>query len=213
MFSKFSLRLGAGFVMLCALAASAPARAEHTAEGAQTRQVYNPASGKFITVPLRAVTRQAQRKSRWRSPVPRQQVSYKTSQRPGTVIVDTRERRLYYILGENKAIRYGVGVGRTGFQWSGTHRVSRKAKWPTWRPPAAMRKRQPDLPSYYAGGPRNPLGARALYIGNTIYRIHGSNEPWSIGQAVSSGCIRLTNADVLDLYERVSVGAKVIVKR
>ncbi|PLW76768.1 L,D-transpeptidase [Cohaesibacter celericrescens] len=147
-----------------------------------------------------------------RSPIKRATVSYDGphSKAPkGTIIVNTKERRLYYLLGEGKAVKYGIGVGRPGFQWTGTNRVSRKAEWPGWTPPPAMRKRVPNLPAHMEGGPKNPLGARAMYIGSTIYRIHGSNEPWSIGQAVSSGCIRLANEDVIDLYERVQVGARV----
>ncbi|WP_319531438.1 L,D-transpeptidase [uncultured Cohaesibacter sp.] len=147
-----------------------------------------------------------------RSPIKRKTVSYDgryANSPAGTIIVNTEERRLYYILGDGKAMKYGIGVGRPGFQWTGTHRVSRKAEWPGWTPPPQMRKRVPGLPAYMEGGPNNPLGARAMYIGSTIYRIHGSNEPWSIGQAVSSGCIRLANEDVIDLYERVKVGARV----
>jgi lipoprotein-anchoring transpeptidase ErfK/SrfK len=146
------------------------------------------------------------------SPIRRETVDYTGSYRPGTIIVETSERRLYLVLEDGKALRYGVGVGRDGFRWAGTHRVTRKAEWPGWTPPAAMRKRVPDLPAYMPGGPNNPLGARALYIGSTLYRIHGTSEPWTIGQAVSSGCIRLTNDDVMDLYERVRVGALVVVK-
>lgn len=138
-------------------------------------------------------------------------VDYQTKQAPGTIVIETDERRLYLVLEDGKAMKYGIGVGRDGFTWSGTHRITRKAEWPGWTPPAAMRKRQPGLPAYMEGGPANPLGARALYIGSTLYRVHGTSEPWSIGQAVSSGCIRLTNEDVTDLYERVEVGARIIV--
>jgi len=150
-----------------------------------------------------------------KSPIKRETVSYKGkyAKQAGTIIVNTAERRLYLVQANGKALKYGIGVGRPGFQWSGTHRVSRKAEWPGWTPPPAMRKRQPGLPRHMKGGPNNPLGARALYIGSTIYRIHGSNEPWSIGQAVSSGCIRMANDDVVDLYERVKVGARVVVVR
>ncbi|MET0746526.1 MAG: L,D-transpeptidase [Microvirga sp.] len=147
------------------------------------------------------------------SPVPREIVSYDARYAPGTIIVSTGERRLYYVLGEGKALRYGVGVGRPGFTWGGTQAISRKREWPDWRPPAAMLKRRPDLPRYMAGGPENPLGARAMYLGSSIYRIHGSNEPETIGQAVSSGCIRMTNDDVMDLYNRAKVGARVVVQR
>ncbi len=138
-------------------------------------------------------------------------VDYDGSEAPGTIIIDTPSRYLYLVEVGGKARRYGVGVGRPGFAWAGTHRISRKAEWPDWRPPAEMRKRQPNLPTHMEGGPRNPLGARALYLGSTLYRIHGSNEPWSIGHAVSSGCIRMRNQDVEDLYARVDVGTRVVV--
>jgi lipoprotein-anchoring transpeptidase ErfK/SrfK len=147
-----------------------------------------------------------------RNPVPRETVAYDGPYGPNTIIIDTSERRLYLVQEDGTALKYGVGVGREGFQWSGTNRISRKAEWPGWTPPPAMRKRQPHLPAYMEGGPNNPLGARAMYIGSTLYRIHGSNEPWTIGQAVSSGCIRMVNEDVMDLYERVSVGTKVVVQ-
>lgn len=144
---------------------------------------------------------------------PRQVVTYNGRHAPGTIVISTEERRLYFILPDGKAIRYGVGVGRDGFSWSGTQRVSMKREWPTWTPPASMLKRRPDLPRFMPGGPDNPMGARALYLGNTLYRIHGSNEPETIGQAVSSGCIRMMNEDVIDLYARVNVGARVVVQR
>jgi len=142
-------------------------------------------------------------------------VKYETSEKPGTVIIDPRSRYLYLVLEGGKAKRYGVGVGRDGFGWSGTVKVGRKAEWPTWTPPAEMRKRQPYLPVSMKGGPNNPLGARAIYLydngRDTLYRIHGSNEPWTIGQRVSSGCFRMRNEDVVELYGRVGVGAKVVV--
>jgi len=141
----------------------------------------------------------------------RQVVPYATAERSGTIVVDTRQHFLYFVLGDGRALRYGIGVARDGFEWSGTHRITRKAEWPGWTPPAEMRKRQPNLPAYMEGGPNNPLGARALYIGSTLYRIHGTTEPWSIGQNVSSGCIRMTNADVIDLYGRVQLNTKVVV--
>jgi lipoprotein-anchoring transpeptidase ErfK/SrfK len=147
------------------------------------------------------------------SPIPRTVVTYPTRYRPGTIVVNTRERRLYLVLGNGEALRYGIGVGRDGFRWSGALRVSAKKEWPGWTPPAQMLKRRPDLPRYMPGGPENPLGARALYLGSTLYRIHGSNEPETIGHAVSSGCFRLTNEDVIDLYNRVQVGATVIVQQ
>jgi lipoprotein-anchoring transpeptidase ErfK/SrfK len=144
-------------------------------------------------------------------PIPRQVVEFRGRFAPGTIVVSTEERRLYYVLGNGQAIQYGVGVGRPGFAWSGTRTIAMKREWPDWRPPAQMLKRRPDLPRYMAGGPDNPLGARAMYLGGTLYRIHGSNEPETIGQAVSSGCIRMTNDDVVDLYSRVRVGTRVVV--
>ena len=141
----------------------------------------------------------------------RQIVSYSTREPAGTIMVDTANTYLYYVLGGGRAMRYGIGVGREGFTWSGTERVGRKAEWPDWHPPADMIARQPYLPRFMAGGEGNPLGARALYLGNTIYRIHGTNKPSSIGSRMSSGCIRMLNEDVTDLYERVNVGTKVVV--
>jgi len=141
----------------------------------------------------------------------RQVVFYRTSEAPGTIIVQTSERFLYVVQGNNRALRYGIGVGRDGFQWSGLLRITRKAEWPDWNPPPEMIARQPYLPRFMAGGPGNPLGARALYLGDTVYRIHGTNQPQTIGQSISSGCFRLVNSDVIDLYDRVPVGTKVIV--
>jgi lipoprotein-anchoring transpeptidase ErfK/SrfK len=141
----------------------------------------------------------------------RQVVSYATREAPGTIVIDTPNTYLYYVLGGGRAVRYGIGVGRDGFTWSGVQSITRKAEWPNWTPPAEMIARQPYLPRYMAGGPGNPLGARAMYLGNTIYRIHGTNAPGTIGTRVSSGCIRLTNEDVADLYSRVNLGTKVIV--
>jgi lipoprotein-anchoring transpeptidase ErfK/SrfK len=146
-------------------------------------------------------------------PIPRQMVPWNGKQAAGTVVISTSQRRLYYVLGNGRALRYGVGVGRQGFSWSGTKTVTRKREWPDWRPPAAMLKRRPDLPRHMAGGIDNPLGARAIYLGSSLYRIHGSNEPNTIGAAVSSGCIRMTNRDVTDLYERVRIGTRVVVLR
>ena len=145
--------------------------------------------------------------------IARELVSYDGRYTPGTILVSTSERRLYLILGDHQAMKYGIGVGRPGFTWAGVKTISRKAEWPGWTPPATMLRRRPDLPRHMAGGIDNPLGARAMYLGSSIYRIHGSNEPDTIGEAVSSGCIRMTNEDVQDLYERVKVGTKVIVSR
>ena len=143
----------------------------------------------------------------------RQTVSYATREAPGTIIIDTPNTYLYYVLGNGQAIRYGIGVGRDGFTWSGTQSVTKKAEWPDWTPPPEMIQRQPYLPRFMAGGPGNPLGARAMYLGNTVYRIHGTNRPDTIGTAISSGCFRLVNADVADLYNRVPVGTKVIIRQ
>ncbi len=140
-----------------------------------------------------------------------QEVAYESKEPAGTVVIDTPNKFLYLIEGEGRAMRYGIGVGRPGFTWAGTHSITSKKEWPDWRPPEEMLKRQPYLPTYMPGGPQNPLGARAMYLGSTLYRIHGSNEPWTIGQMVSSGCIRMRNEDVTDLYERVKVGTKVVV--
>jgi lipoprotein-anchoring transpeptidase ErfK/SrfK len=142
----------------------------------------------------------------------RQVVAYTGSEAPGTIIVDTPNTYLYLVLGNGRAMRYGIGVGREGFTWSGVQQISKKTEWPDWHPPADMLARQPYLPRFMAGGPGNPLGARAMYLGGTIYRIHGTNNPSTIGGRVSSGCIRMTNEDVADLYSRVNVGTKVIVK-
>jgi lipoprotein-anchoring transpeptidase ErfK/SrfK len=141
----------------------------------------------------------------------RQIVNYATREAPGTIIIDTPNTYLYYVLGGGQAIRYGIGVGRDGFTWSGVQSITKKAEWPDWTPPPEMIARQPYLPRQMAGGPGNPLGARAMYLGGTVYRIHGTNAPQTIGTHVSSGCIRLTNQDVTDLYSRVNVGTKVVV--
>jgi lipoprotein-anchoring transpeptidase ErfK/SrfK len=143
----------------------------------------------------------------------RQAVFYRSQQPPGTIIVETSERHLYLIESETRALRYGIGVGRDGFTWTGLLKITRKVEWPDWRPPPEMIERQPYLPRFMAGGPGNPLGARAMYLGNTVYRIHGTNAPETIGHAVSSGCFRLVNDDVADLYDRVAVGAHVIVRQ
>jgi lipoprotein-anchoring transpeptidase ErfK/SrfK len=147
------------------------------------------------------------------SAIPRELVSYQGRFPAGTIIISTTERRLYYVLGNGEAIRYGVGVGRPGFEWSGSRYIASKREWPDWTPPSQMIKRRPDLPRHMEGGINNPLGARAMYLSGTLYRIHGSNEPESIGQAVSSGCIRMTNDDVVDLYDRVRIGTRVVVER
>jgi lipoprotein-anchoring transpeptidase ErfK/SrfK len=147
------------------------------------------------------------------SPIPRETVAYDGPYPAGTIVISTEERRLYYVLPNHQALRYGVGVGRPGFDWAGTKTITAKREWPDWTPPPEMIKRRPDLPRHMAGGIENPLGARAMYLGGTMYRIHGSNEPDTIGQAVSSGCIRMTNDDVADLYEHVKIGTKAVVLR
>jgi lipoprotein-anchoring transpeptidase ErfK/SrfK len=138
-------------------------------------------------------------------------VAFDRNEAPGTIVIDTANTALYFVLGQGRAIRYGVGVGREGFTWAGVQTITRKAEWPDWNPPAEMIVRQPYLPRFMAGGPGNPLGARAMYLGSSVYRIHGTNDPSTIGKFVSSGCIRLTNEDVTDLFSRVEVGTKVVV--
>jgi lipoprotein-anchoring transpeptidase ErfK/SrfK len=189
--------------MLSMVAFSAPVSAEYS-PAPDTVRYYDPATGGFQTIKR---TPKVMRES----PVKREVVEFDGKYRPGTIVVNTAERRLYYVMTDGKALKYGIGVGRPGFTWQGAHAITRKAEWPGWTPPPAMRKRQPDLPHHMPGGPDNPLGARALYIGSTIYRIHGTAEPWTIGQAVSSGCIRMTNEDVTHLYEQVGVGTRVVV--
>ena len=146
-------------------------------------------------------------------PFARQLVFFRSNEAPGTLIISTADRFLYLVLGNNRALRYGIGVGRDGFQWSGLVKISRKAEWPDWTPPPEMIARQPYLPRFMAGGPGNPMGARAMYLGSTVYRIHGTNQPETIGEAVSSGCFRLANGDVIDLFSRVDVGAKVVIRQ
>ena len=170
-----------------------------------------PQDGSLASLQLDTLSDNEDENAQLSARLQRQIVRFPSHEAPGTVIIDTANTFLYYILGNGKAIRYGIGVGREGFTWSGVKRVARKAEWPDWYPPAQMIVRQPYLPRMVAGGPGNPLGARAIYIGGTEYRIHGTNDPTSIGKHVSSGCIRLTNNDVIDLYNRVTLGAKVIV--
>jgi lipoprotein-anchoring transpeptidase ErfK/SrfK len=150
------------------------------------------------------------------TPIPRELVRFDEPLPAGSIVISTSERRLYYVLGNGDALKYAVGVGKEGLSWSGRDRISDKREWPDWRPPSEMRVREAAkgriLPAHVAGGPNNPLGARALYIGNTLYRIHGTNQPWTVGQATSSGCIRMTNEDVIDLFDRVRIGAEVLVR-
>jgi lipoprotein-anchoring transpeptidase ErfK/SrfK len=158
---------------------------------------------------LIATAEEEQLDPKWQKTV----VFYRTTEAPGTIIVHTNERYLYVVQPGGRALRYGIGVGREGFQWQGLVKITRKQEWPDWTPPEEMIQRQPYLPRFMAGGPGNPMGARALYLGETVYRIHGTNQPQTIGTAVSSGCFRLTNPDVTDLYDRIPVGTKVIVRQ
>jgi lipoprotein-anchoring transpeptidase ErfK/SrfK len=171
----------------------------------------DPYAGRYQTArgepPEWAEARRAEADPRYQ----RQVVAYQGSEQPGTIVIDTPQKFLYLVQENGHAVRYGIGVGRPGFTWAGVKEVSSKREWPEWTPPPEMLKRRPDLPHHMAGGPENPLGARALYLGSSLYRIHGSNEPWTIGTAVSSGCIRMRNEDVIDLYGRVHVGTKVVV--
>ena len=205
------MKLGVVAKSLLALVLSLPLSTQGFAESRQRPWLYAPPPG--ITIgqgtPRHALMLAANTQVH---PVYlRQVVAYQTSERSGTIVVDTRDHFLYFVLGGGRALRYGIGVAKAGYEWRGTHQVTRKAEWPGWTPPAEMRARRPELPRHMEGGPNNPLGARALYIGSTLYRIHGTTEPWSIGQNVSSGCIRMTNADVIDLYGRVKLYTKVVV--
>lgn len=195
-----SLWAVASATVLATFLAAAPARAQSS--------IYAPEAQPPVTAaPVGTAPAQ--------SAIPREMVAYEGpyEDRPGTIVVSPQDRRLFLIMPNHEALMYGVGVGRPGFEWSGEKRVTAKREWPDWTPPAAMIKRRPDLPRHMAGGIENPLGARAMYLGGSEYRIHGSNEPDTIGQAVSSGCIRMTNEDVADLYERVKVGTLVTVLR
>jgi len=200
--------MSARFFTTGSLALIAAAALSCGAAQAQQRFAYNsPSAPQYAPNEQATPDQDAQLDPRFQ----RQVVNYTSKEAPGTVIIDTPHTYLYYMLGNGQAIRYGIGVGRQGFTWSGVQHVARKAEWPDWYPPAEMIARQPYLPRMTAGGPGNPLGARAMYLGGTEYRIHGTNDPSTIGKDVSSGCIRLTNEDVEDLYNHVQVGAKVIV--
>ena len=182
-----------------------------------TRRAYAPVTSQAEAKPQAAVsapvTSPSQSTGTEVPAIRREVVSFSGNYEPGTIVVSTSERRMYLVMDNGRAMRYGVGVGRPGFEWGGSVKISLKREWPDWTPPPEMLKRRPDLPRHMKGGPENPLGARAMYLGSSLYRIHGSNEPETIGQAVSSGCIRMANEDVIDLYERVNVGATVIVQR
>jgi len=195
---------------LAALAFSGAASQAQTVNFGYGEQViFDPATGGPMQ--MRPRTDGGPRPSAGVSAIPRETVQFSGRYAPGTIVINTQERRLYLVQAGGTAIRYGVGVGRPGFSWGGNQTITRKAEWPDWRPPAQMLRRRPDLPRFMAGGPANPLGARAMYLGSSLYRIHGSNEPWTIGQAVSSGCFRMRNEDVIDLYKRVRVGTRVVV--
>ena len=194
------------FLFAAAAMTAAPLLATPVRADEEVVRFWDPATSSF-----QEIKRHPMANRNMESPIKKETSDYAGPYDKGTIVVNTTERRLYYVLGDGKAMKYGIGVGRPGFTWNGTHAITRKTEWPGWTPPPAMRKRQPKLPDYMPGGPDNPLGARAMYIGSTIYRIHGTAEPWTIGQAVSSGCIRMTNDDVADLYERVGVGTRVVV--
>lgn len=217
-FKTFSRAVAVSAVAVTAIAFAGPAKAAPvqlfpffqplpTMIAPQPLQPYQP----YQATPYQAAPSEDQDAVETPARFRRQTVSYSTREAPGTIIIDTPNTYLYYVLGNGQAIRYGIGVGRDGFTWSGTQSVTKKAEWPDWTPPPEMIQRQPYLPRHMAGGPGNPLGARAMYLGGTVYRIHGTNAPDTIGKHVSSGCIRLTNDDVSDLYSRVNVGTKVIV--
>src|SRR5262249_46923652 len=190
--------MGGGFIEFL-FGDGAPARPAHAAP---------PSSGRYAAIDPEWVTSQRYEMN----PIyQRQVIDYHGAEPAGTIIIDTPNRFLFLVQENGKALRYGIGVGRPGFTWAGVKSVTAKREWPDWRPPDEMLKRRPDLPRYMPGGPDNPLGARALYLGNTLYRIHGSNEPWTIGTQVSSGCIRMRNEDVIDLYERAKIGTRVVV--
>jgi lipoprotein-anchoring transpeptidase ErfK/SrfK len=207
----------AGLVSAVALSASPAVAQTYDRYGYDRYAAYSPEAtyAAYSVDPLtgQALSADDQEYRAQASPTPRQLVQFDPRYAPGTIIISTEERRLYYVTARGEAIQYAVGVGRPGFEWSGTRSVTAKKEWPSWTPPAEMLRRRPDLPRHMEGGLDNPLGARAMYLGGTLYRIHGSNEPETIGQAVSSGCIRMTNEDVIDLYNRVKLGTKVVVLR
>jgi lipoprotein-anchoring transpeptidase ErfK/SrfK len=175
-------------------------------------QNYNPQTGRYQEMKVEDQPGYIPESEEVPAAFRRQPVFFRTTEPAGTIVVHTSERFMYLVQGNNRALRYGIGVGREGFQWQGLLRISRKAEWPDWTPPQEMIARQPYLPRWMAGGPGNPMGARALYLGGTVYRIHGTNQPHTIGHAVSSGCFRLVNNDVIDLYDRVPVGTKVVIR-
>jgi lipoprotein-anchoring transpeptidase ErfK/SrfK len=196
-------------------AAMAPAQAQSNSGYDPRSWTYDPARNVLVSPSAPDQTSDGETRSDW-SATPREIVHFSEAQPKGSIVISTTERRLYYILGNGRALRYAVGVGKEGLEWAGRDTISSKKTWPDWRPPAEMRSREASngrfLPVHVEGGPNNPLGARALYIGNTLYRVHGTNQPWTVGQANSSGCIRMTNDDVIDLYDRVKIGSQIIVR-
>jgi lipoprotein-anchoring transpeptidase ErfK/SrfK len=215
--SRLSQRLCASvLVAATSIAAMAPAQAQSNSGYDPRSWNYDPARNVLISPSAPGQTSDEEIRPEW-SAIPRVIVHFSEAQPEGSIVINTTERRLYYILGNGRALRYAVGVGKEGLEWSGRDTISDKKNWPDWRPPAEMRSREASkgrtLPAHVEGGPTNPLGARALYIGNTLYRIHGTNQPWTVGQANSSGCIRMTNEDVIDLYDRVKIGTQIIVRR
>jgi len=209
--------MGGGFIEFLFGDGQAQPRGHYTQPSYDRRPIYPPSPEQTMPAPMPQQTmyRHDERIEATRPGFdPRyekQLVEYHGKERPGTIVVDTPNKFLYLVQGGGTALRYGIGVGRPGFTWSGVKSITAKKEWPSWTPPAEMLKRRPDLPRFMEGGPENPLGARAMYLGSSLYRIHGSNEPWTIGTNVSSGCIRMRNQDVIDLYERVHVGARVVV--
>ena len=200
--SKRRLLLGA--ILLTAFGFS-------TATSIAATEIYDAKTRKWVKYDRATARKMFARNGQPPEAFRRQMVKFRTAEKPGTIIIDTPSRFLYLVQPGKRAIRYGIGVGRPGFTWAGRKSVTMKRKWPEWRPPTDMLKRRPDLPRYMSGGLDNPLGARALYLGSSLYRIHGTNEPHTIGHAVSSGCIRMLNSDVVDLYNRVKVGTPVVV--
>lgn len=212
---RLNQRLRAFLIAVLSIAAMAPAQAQSNSGYDPRSWTYDPARNVLVSPSAPDQTSDAETRRDW-SAIPREIVHFSEAQPKGSIIISTTERRLYYILGNGRALRYAVGVGKEGLEWSGRDTISSKKTWPDWRPPAEMRSREASngrfLPAHVEGGPNNPLGARALYIGDTLYRVHGTNQPWTVGQANSSGCIRMTNDDVIDLYDRVKIGSQIIVR-
>lgn len=212
---RLNQRLRAFLIAALSIAAMAPAQTQSNSGYDPRSWTYDPARNVLVSPSAPDQTSDEETRRDW-SAIPRKIVHFSEAQPKGSIVISTTERRLYYILGNGRALRYAVGVGKEGLEWAGRDTISSKKTWPDWRPPAEMRSREASngrfLPAHVEGGPNNPLGARALYIGNTFYRVHGTNQPWTVGQANSSGCIRMTNDDVMDLYDRVKIGSQIIVR-